>query len=117
MNGYTILVCGSREWTDRDAVFNFLRFLTPLNTVIHGAAPGADAIAGEVAHIFGANVVEYSAEWERYGKAAGIIRNQRMLEAGKPDVVIAFGRGRGTDDMVKRAIHAGITTYRIERED
>lgn len=42
------------------------------------------------------------------GKAAGPIRNQRMLDEGKPDLVVAFPGGRGTADMVRRAKAAGV---------
>lgn len=108
-----VLVCGSREWTDRDAIYNFLAFLTRDNVVIHGAARGADSIAAEAAGRRGAAVVAFPAEWDKHGKAAGPIRNQRMLDEGKPDVVIAFGVGRGTGDMIRRAGKAGVPVYQI----
>ena len=38
---------------------------------------------------------------EKHGNAAGPIRNQRMLDHGKPDIVVAFPGGSGTADMVK----------------
>jgi hypothetical protein len=47
------------------------------------------------------------------GKAAGPIRNQRMIDEGKPDLVIAFPGGRGTADMVSRAKKAGIPVQEI----
>jgi hypothetical protein len=81
-------------------------------TVIEGGARGADALAaswvrnpgweGTVEH------EQYPAEWSLHGKAAGPIRNQEMLDVGKPDVVYAFPGGRGTADMVRRANKAGI---------
>ena len=101
-----ILMCGSRKWTDRVAISRALLDaismygLTPKDvTVIHGAAEGADIIAGQIASALGCEVVPYRAEWMRYGKAAGPIRNQRMLDEGKPDLVLAFplgGPGRPT---------------------
>ena len=47
-------------------------------------------------------------------KSAGHIRNQVMLDKGKPDVVVAFPGGRGTADMVRRAEGAGIEVRRIK---
>ena len=43
-----------------------------------------------------------------HGKGAGPIRNQRMLDAGQPDLVVAFEGGRGTADMITRTKRAGI---------
>jgi DNA-binding MurR/RpiR family transcriptional regulator len=62
--------------------------------------------------------LSYPADWEAYGKAAGPIRNQRMLDEGKPDLVIAFSdlpTTSGTYDMIKRAKAAGIPVYLVSR--
>jgi hypothetical protein len=48
----------------------------------------------------------YEADWISLGRKAGPIRNQRMLEEGKPDLVMAFPGGRGTADMVRRGKEA-----------
>jgi predicted polyphosphate/ATP-dependent NAD kinase len=50
------------------------------------------------------------------GKAAGIIRNQRMLDEGKPDLVIAFQGGDGTADMVRRANKSKIPTIILTKQ-
>lgn len=56
----------------------------------------------------------YCANWTRDGKAAGPIRNQRMIDEGKPDLVVAFPGGRGTADMVRRAKAAGVKVMEVE---
>jgi hypothetical protein len=48
------------------------------------------------------------AEWEQHAGAANGIRNPRMLECGRPDIVIACPGGPGTDDMIQRAEAAGM---------
>ena len=48
-------------------------------------------------------VEEYPADWKKYGKSAGPLRNQRMIDEGKPDLVVAFPGGVGTADMISRA--------------
>jgi hypothetical protein len=53
-------------------------------------------------------VETYEADWESHGRAAGPIRNAKMLIEGKPDYVIAFPGGYGTLDMKKKAIKAGL---------
>lgn len=109
--GKVILVCGSRKWADRlpiwDALFR-LRHETEL--VIHGAARGADTLAGDVCRDLGIPVHEYPADWDRYGKGAGFIRNSRMLKEGQPDLVLAFTEEPegGTAQMVKLARKADV---------
>lgn len=110
-----VLVCGSREWTDERAVRRFLAFLTDRDTVIHGAARGADMLADKVARGKRCDVEAFPADWEAYGKKAGYLRNAEMLEEGRPDIVVAFGRGKGTDMMVDLAEKAGKTVYRITK--
>jgi hypothetical protein len=55
---------------------------------------------------------EFSADWQKFGKAAGPIRNQQMLDEGKPDLVIAFHEdlenSKGTQDMINRAKVQGV---------
>src|SRR5690606_25211324 len=80
----------------------------PISVLIHGAARGADSIAGQWAASRGVEALSFPANWTRDGKAAGPIRNQRMLDEGQPDVVIAFPGGGGTADMVRRAKAAGV---------
>lgn len=81
--------------------------------VIHGGAQGADRIAREWCICRKVECRGYAADWKRHGRAAGPIRNQRMLDDGKPDLVIAFPGGRGTADMVRRAIATGIRAIEI----
>ncbi len=98
-----ILVCGDRRWEDRETIEKVLGEYLP-STVVHGACRGADTIAGEVARELGCHVVSYPAKWTEFGKGAGPIRNQKMLEETTPDLVLAFhedlGRSKGTLHMI-----------------
>lgn len=67
-------------------------------------------MAGELGKQLGIRVQKFPADWDRYGKAAGGIRNSQMLIEGKPDLVVAFPGGNGTRDMVLKARKAGIRT-------
>jgi hypothetical protein len=58
----------------------------------------------------------YVAQWKKHGRAAGPIRNQRMLDKGKPDLVVAFPGGRGTADMIRRAERAGVPVRIADRD-
>jgi len=87
--------------------------------IIHGGCPtGADAHAAQWAFDFDVREEVYPANWEMYGKAAGLFRNQQMVDAGA-DVCLAFplGESRGTRDCVRRAVEAGIPVKVIEWND
>lgn len=105
-----ILVCGSRDWTDSNTIYQKLSRYPDNTIIIHGAARGADRLAGAAAKCLGMPVVEFPADWDRYGRAAGPIRNQQMLDEGKPDLVIACSddleNSKGTKDMVTRSLKA-----------
>lgn len=113
-----VLVCGGRDYQDRNAVWRELDRVADVSeadllgkplVIIHGACrTGADQLADEWAVTNYKQIDEFPAHWNRDGKAAGPIRNQRMIDEGKPDIVIAFPGGRGTADMVRRAKAAGI---------
>ncbi len=111
-----ILVSGDRNWTDVDCIREVLKKYDPKETtLIHGAARGADTIAANVAAEMGfKKILPFKAEWDRYGRAAGPIRNGVMLNVGKPDRVIAFhsniAESKGTKDMLERAKKAGVPT-------
>jgi len=114
-----ILVTGSREWTDREALIDALSDLSKECmgdcTLIHGGAYGADILAHKVVRAWAARwggwaTEIFPAEWAKDGKAAGPIRNARMLEEGKPDICLAFPLpgSKGTWDMIRKANAAGI---------
>jgi SLOG family YspA-like protein len=121
-----VLVCGSRGWHDANPIHLALAecFGESIRSgeefvVIHGAAKGADTLAGEVAHQLNATVIEEPAQWDKHGKGAGPKRNQKMLDDHNPDLVIAFrstGKSRGTDDMVERAHRAGVTVVMVDEQ-
>lgn len=107
-----VLVCGGRDFKDTTFVVNTLFRLEEehgdFTEVIHGGAPGADSEAGVFARLRHAKEIVFRANWKKHGKAAGPIRNQRMLDEGKPDLVVAFPGGRGTASMVRIAKGAGV---------
>lgn len=111
-----VLVCGGRDFEDETAVNNFLFRLDDernITSIIHGGANGADSLAGETAVRLRVPCQVFRANWKRDGKAAGPIRNQRMLDEGKPDLVVAFPGGRGTADMIRRARAAGVEVMEV----
>lgn len=113
-NERRVLVCGGRDFKDTDALIDYLdaeHHTAPIGVVIHGGAKGADHLAGFWAFKRGVGQIVYPANWTKYGKSAGPIRNAFMLADARPDVVIAFPGGDGTADMVERAKRAGVMAY------
>jgi hypothetical protein len=107
------LICGGRDFADDALMDKALAalILHPEDAyIIHGDARGADRMAAAWGKAHGAQVEPYPADWDRYRSAAGPLRNQAMLDVGKPDVVIAFPGGNGTADMVRRARQRRVVT-------
>lgn len=112
-----VLVCGGRNYHDKLHVYRTLDGLHKrlmIDVLIEGDAFGVDRIAGYWARKNGIDNLKYRADWAKHGHAAGPIRNQKMLEEGRPDLVVAFPGGRGTADMVRRALDAGVGVRQIE---
>jgi hypothetical protein len=115
-----IIVCGTREWDDAEVmkwVMRGLRKQASLSvTLVHGAARGADRMAGAYAARYGWDEEPWPALWDRFGKRAGFIRNQYMADAGA-DLCIGFLRrdqkNAGTQDMMARARKAGIKVVEV----
>lgn len=114
-----VIVCGGRDFWDRSKVYTELdafNAATPFSVLIHGNARGADQLADDWAAYRKIKTLTFLPLWEEHGRKAGPMRNQKMLDEGKPDLVIAFAGGRGTADMIKRAEEAGVTVVRTYKQ-
>ena len=132
---YTVLVCGGRRWgyihhdissqlledhlqTERlyrtlDEIF--AKLTLPQMRIIAGEASGADYFGKmwAIKNLGKENYQGYSADWEKYGKSAGPVRNVQMLNEGKPDLVVACSGGIGTNHMKTIAIAQNIQIVEI----
>ena len=112
-----VLVCGGRNFNDRAELEDTLSVVHmergPITILIHGAARGADTMAGEWARKNSISIEAYPAQWDVHGRSAGWLRNKQMLEEGKPDLVVAFKGGYGTSNMVRLAERAGVEVKKI----
>lgn len=124
----TLLMVGSRDFTDRSVVREKLtKVLETYGNdvqVISGGARGADRISVAVARAAGLQATEFLADWDRDGKIAGFKRNERMRkfltdrkDAGGDVMCLAFVTApkledsRGTADMVGRCRRHEIHTH------
>ena len=113
---FRVLVTGSRTWSDQTAIRQALGELLAEHgdclVVVHGACRyGADAIAEAWATVHQVHVERHAANWRRYGRFAGLVRNTLMVATG-PDLCLAFIRNRsvGASHCASTAVSAGITT-------
>jgi hypothetical protein len=111
----TVLLCGSRDWCWGETIATVLSVAPKWMIVVQGAALGADYLSELVWRSeFNGSVISVPAEWDKYGRAAGPIRNKAML-AYRPRFVIAFHdrlwRSRGTRNMITLATRENIPHY------
>lgn len=120
-NGKTWLICGGRDFADEEmfhsALDDIIRIKGVPNRLVHGGARGADSMSEKWGCRYAINTIAEHADWKKNGKAAGIIRNQTMLDKFKPALVVAFPGRRGTADMIRRAERAGIQVARVKGKE
>lgn len=112
-----VLICGGRDFNDvpkfQMAIIDIENRLGPFDHWISGGARGADTIAEAFAKAWGKIFTKYPADWKKYGRSAGYVRNKQMLEEGKPDLVVAFPGGLGTAMMIKLAREANVPVEEV----
>ena len=107
------IIAGSRTITDIGMVCSFIdNCAWDINEVVCGLAKGVDSIGEKWTYDNERKIEKFPANWDKYGKSAGMIRNKQMLDEGKPDIVLAFtddlDGSKGTKGMVNLARKAGI---------
>lgn len=115
-----VLICGGRDYAGRSKLSEVLDRLhreRPFTCLIQGGARGADDLARLWAKRVGVAGLQFDADWQTHGKAAGFRRNGEMLTEGRPDLVVAFPGGRGTADMIRQSRAAGVAVWDVELEE
>lgn len=110
-----IVVTGGRGYDRRTPLHAALEDYPDLTHLAQGGATGADHLAREWAKRRpNVQMATYAADWKGQGKKAGPLRNQRMLEDFRPDLVLACPGGAGTADCVARAKLLGIPVRSVD---
>lgn len=98
-----VIIAGSRTITDKklvaDAMRSFTRFWC-INEVVCGEARGVDAIGRQLAEAQKIPVKSFPADWDKYGKPAGYIRNKEMGMYADALIAVWDGQTRGTRHMI-----------------
>lgn len=74
--------------------------------IISGTARGADQLGEQFANKYGLKLTKFPADWDKYGKSAGYIRNEEMAKyANENGILFAFwdGKSKGTNHMINLA--------------
>ena len=110
-----LAIVGSRTFDDYRLVCKYagLFVFEDIKEIVSGGARGADSLAGRYAKQFVIPLKVFEAEWDKYGKSAGFIRNQTIVD--NCDMVLAFwdGESRGTADTIEKAKKAKKPTFII----
>lgn len=120
-----ILICGDRNYKNRGRIrmtlLSLKKIYDKIEYMLEGGAKGADTLGNEVARELGFEVKTFPANWEKYGRAAGPIRNKEMLDQLEiGDIILAFHDNfkdsKGTKNMVEIGTKKGIKTYLIGKD-
>ena len=125
-----VLCCGDRNWQSFEIIRRELEKFPKDTEIIQGCANGADKMSANISKILKLKLISSSdnddcisnpgfpANWKRYGRGAGPIRNKQMLDEGKPNLVLAFHNdiknSKGTKNMIEQAGKRGIKVILIE---
>ena len=99
MSGFKLAVIGSRDFDDFDLfvkVMDRLRLVKDIQVIISGGARGADAMAAHYAEVNEIPLTEFEADWDKYGKGAGFIRNKDIWDASDMGIAFWDGVSKGT---------------------
>lgn len=113
-----VIVTGSRHWRSRQTVFDVLDRVGPRMVVVGDCPTGADRWAREWCEEHDTPGVVFEADWGRWGRRAGPVRNQHMVETHRDaDVCLVFlrtdGPSKGTRDCARRARRAGVRVEHV----
>jgi hypothetical protein len=121
-----VIVAGSRGFIDYNKLANTLvkyfisnGYLPSDVEIISGTADGADKLGENFAEKSGCKLTRFPAEWDRYGRSAGYIRNFAMAKYAKgspKSVCFCFwdGKSKGTKHMIDIAKKEGIELHIIK---
>ena len=111
------IIAGDRNFTDYQKLHAELQEIQrsgwKITEVISGCARGADTLGEAYAKEYQIPVDRYPANWERYGRAAGPIRNKAMGEGADALVAFLAEGSHGTANMIKQAQELGIKFIKV----
>jgi len=112
------IIAGSRNITVADVVESAIeKSGFQISDVISGGARGVDLLGERWARDNNLPITRFVAEWDRFGKSAGYIRNKRMAAYGDALIAVWNGRSRGTKHMIEEANKLGLKVFVYNLEE
>lgn len=101
-----VIIAGSRDFNDYEKLKEVCDYMLSRQTdveIVSGVARGADILGEQYAKEKGHSLKQFPAEWDKFGKRAGYLRNEDMAKYS--DALIAFwdGKSKGTEHMINLA--------------
>ena len=107
-----VIIVGNRSITDYEAVVSAIkRSGFKITEVVSGCAQGVDTLGLKYAAMNHIRVMKFPANWSKYGRLAGFVRNAQMADYGEALIAIYVGNSRGTLNMIKQAQDRKLPTY------
>lgn len=107
-----LAIVGSRNFTDYKELSRIIgKVKGDITLIISGGARGADTLAERYAKEKAIPYLIFPADWNEYGKKAGILRNQDIVDNAEAMVAFLAPESRGTRDSIKRAQAKGIPVH------
>ncbi len=112
---FRVIIAGTRDFKDYELLKSYCDYMLSRKAqsgeeivIISGGATGADTLGEQYAKERGYSLQQFPAQWEKYGKRAGPMRNKEMAE--NADALIAYwnGESRGTKNMIEEAKKRGL---------
>ena len=113
-----IIIAGSRNMVpikEDWALLDRLLLEMVITEVVSGCAKGADTFGEEWADDQKLPVKKFPADWDKYGRAAGPIRNKQMAKYADGLVAFRFKNSKGTTNMIKQAQERGLKVVVIDK--
>ena len=106
------IIAGSRDITDYTVVLSAILLSEfKITEVVAGGARGVDKLAERFAADMPLPIVIFSADWNKYLRAAGVIRNRQMAEYADALIAVWDGKSRGTRNMIDEAARKNLKLF------
>ncbi len=105
-----VAIVGSRHYPNLERVRKYVSKLSPNDTIVSGGAKGVDATAEDEARKLGMEVISIPPEWDKYGRRAGLVRNDMIVSLAHQVVAFWDGVSRGTKYTIDKAKEKNVIT-------
>jgi len=95
-----LIIAGSRTFNDYDLLKTNLSNLNSITEIVSGTAKGADLLGERFAVENNIPIKKFPANWSKFGKSAGFLRNKEMAEYADTLIVFWDGKSKGTKHMI-----------------